>query len=92
MLIIFCTSARKSLFYDKRAGGFLTFLMAVGIFYITSLTPLLLAPVAEVTRFYGFFTVTVSYLGMGLYALIIFILAAAMFALTARFMERKINI
>jgi len=92
MLIIFCTAMRKSVFYNKPAGGLFTFLLAVGIFYITTLTPLLLAPFGDVTRYYAFFTVSVGHLGMGLFALIIFFLAAIMFVFSARLMETKINI
>jgi len=92
MLIIFCRALRKSIFYNKRAGGFLAFLSAVGILYIFSVSALLLAPFGTVTRFYGFFTVTVGYLGMGMYALLMIIFAAVMFVLTAKIMERKMNI
>jgi len=92
MLVIFCRAMRKSTFYNKRAGGFLTFLLAVGILYIFSASPLLLAPFGTVGRFYGFFTVTLGYLGMGMYALLMLIFAAVMFVLTANIMERKMNI
>ena len=92
MFIIFCTTIRKSYFYNKPAGGLFTFLLAVGVLYIFSLTPLILTPFANVTRYYAFFTVTVGYLGMGLYALIIFIITAIMFTLSAYLMENKINI
>ena len=92
MSIIFCKSMRISVFYTKRAGGFLTFLLAVGMFYIISVSPLLLAPFGDVTNFYGFFTVTVGYLGMGMFALLLFIFSAVLFFLSSRLMENKINI
>jgi len=92
MIIVFCCALRKSIFYSKRLGGLLTFLSAVGIFYLTSLTPVLLAPFGVVTWFYGFITVTIGYLGMGMYAVIILLLTAAMFILSSRLMERKLNI
>jgi len=92
MLIMFCKTVRKSVFYNKPAGGFLAFLLAVGIFYLSTVSALLLVPFGTVTRFYGFFTVSVGFLGMGLYALLHLIFAAIMFYLTYRLMERKMNI
>jgi len=92
MLIIFCRAFRKSILYTNRAGGFLAFLAGVGIFYLSTVSILLLAPFGTVTWFYGFITVTVGFLGMGMYALLILIFAAVMFVLTSRLMERKMNI
>ena len=92
MLIMFCRTVRKSVLYNKHAGGFLTFLIAFGIFYLSSASALLLAPFGTVTRIYMFFTVTVGLFGMGMYALLLLIFAAVMFYLTSRLMERKMNI
>jgi len=92
MLIMFCKTFRKSVLYNKHAGGFLAFLIAVGIFYLSTTSALLLAPFGSVTRLYVFFTVNVGFLGMGLYALLHLIFAAVMFYLTSRLMERKMNI
>jgi len=91
-LILFCIAMRKSVFYSKPAGGLLTFLLVLGVLYIISVSPLLLAPFATVSRFYLFFTVSVGFLGMGLYALLLLIFSAVMFALTSYLYERKINI
>jgi len=92
MLIMFCRAFRKSVLYTKRAGGFLAFLVGIGIFYLLTVSSLLLAPFGTVTWLYGFITVTVGYLGMGMYALLILIFAAVMFVLTSRLLERKMNI
>jgi len=92
MLIMFCRAFRKSVLYSRHAGGFLAFLAGVGIFYLSTVSVLLLAPFGTVTWFYGFITVTVGYLGMGMYALLILIFAAVMFVLTSRLIERKMNI
>ena len=91
-LILFCVAVRKSVLYSKPAGGFLTFLLAVGILYAVSVSQLVLAPFATVARFYVFITVTVGSLGMGLYALLLLIFAAVLFTLTSHLFERKINI
>ena len=92
MLIIFGIAMRKSVFYSKRAGGLLAFLVAFGVYYLSTVSGLLVAPFGHVSFFFGFITVTVGYLGMGMYALLILLFAAAMFVLTARLMERKINL
>ena len=92
MLIIFGITMRKSVFYNKRAGGLLAFLSALGVWYLSTFTALLVAPFGHVSFFFGFITVTVGHLGMGLYVLLILLLAVAMFVLSARLMERKMNI
>ena len=92
MLIIFCFAIRRSVFYNKPAGGFLTFLVAIGVLYLSTVSALLLAPFGHVSRSYLFFTVTVGQLGMGMHALLTFIFAAVLFVLTSRLIERKINL
>jgi len=92
MVIVFCKAVRRSLFYTVPAGGLLTFLLGVGIFYMTTVSTLLLAPFGVVTRYSVFFTVTVGNLGISMYALLMLIISAILFILTSRLMERKINI
>jgi len=92
MLVIFCCTIRKSVFFSKPAGGFLTFLVAVGILFIANISTLLLAPFGYVSRLFIFFTVTVGFLGFGMYALLQLIFAAVLFVLTTRLLERRINI
>jgi len=83
---------RKSVFYSKKSGGFLAVLTGAAVFYIASLTPLLVAPFGSISMFLGFITVNVGNLGMGIYTLIQFILAAILFFITSNLMERKLNI
>jgi len=90
--IMFCLAMRKSVFYNSRVGALFTFLLAVGLFYVYSISPLLLIPFGDVTFWYGFITVTVGYLGMGMYAVLTLIFAAVLFVLTSRLFERKVNI
>jgi len=92
MLIIFCKAMRKSIFFSKTAGGLLTFLTGVGVFYLMTLSPLLVAPFGDVSFFYGFITVTVGNLGMGMYTIIMFMISAALFLLSSKLFERKINL
>jgi len=92
MTVIFCVSMRKSLFYQKRGGGWLTALLALGVAYAVSLSSLLLAPFGDVERQGIFFTVTPNGLGNVLYILLILLEAAALFVLTSKLLERRINI
>jgi len=92
MVILFCITMGKSVFYQKRGGGWLTALLAVGIAYAVSLSPLILTPFGDVERFGAFFTVTPNAVGNVLYILLILLEAAALFILTSRLLERRINI
>ena len=92
MVILFCITMRKSVFYQKRGGGWLTALLAVGIAYAVSLSQLILAPFGDVERYGVFFTVTPSAVGNILYILLILLEAAALFILTSKLLERRINI
>ncbi len=92
MIILFCVAAKKSLFYQKPAGGLMTALLAIALGYVVSLTPLLLAPMSAVSRLGIFFTVNSNSTGAAIYALLLFLESAVLFVLTARLMERKINI
>jgi len=90
--ILLCVAVRKSWLYDKRAAGLLTALFAIGIAYVTSISPLLLVPFGVVNRLGLFITITLTQAGSILYTLLVLIEAAALFALTSRLMERKLNL
>jgi len=92
MIIMACVAAGKSLFYGKRGGKLLTALFAIGIIYVVSASPLLLAPLGGVSRFGPFFTITLGQAGLVCYVVLLLVQAAALFVLTARLLERKINI
>jgi len=92
MMILFCEAMKKSVFYSKPAGGLLTGLLVVALIYVVSLSALLVAPFGTLTRFAVFFTVSVGPLGAGMYALVLLIQAAVLCVLTAKLLERKINI
>jgi len=92
MVILFCISARKSLLYNKPAGGLLTAALAAGIAFVINLSPFLLAPFGEISRFYVFFTITLGRVGSVLFVLLMLIEAAALFVLTSKLLERKVNI
>lgn len=92
MIILFCVSVRKSLLYNKPAGGLLTAVLALVIVYLVSLSELLLAPFGTVTRLGVFFTVSIGTLGTGFYVLLVLIEAAVLYIFTSKLLERKVNI
>ena len=92
MIIVFIVTMRKSVFYQKHAGGILTALAAVGTVYVVTLTNILLAPFGTVSRWGIHFTITLGGTGQIMYVLLTFIQAAALFVITSKLMERKINI
>jgi len=93
MIILFCLTMKKSVFYQKRGGWLLTALLAVGIVYLATLTSLFLIPFGTV-YFFGkvFILVTVGDLGMAFYVLLKLLEAVALFVVTSKLMERSMNI
>jgi len=92
MIIMFCISVRKSALYNKPAGGLLAALLALGLFYAVTLSSFILAPFGVVSRFGIFFTITLGGVGMAVFALLLLIEAAALFILTSKLLERKVNL
>jgi hypothetical protein len=92
MIILSCIVVKKTVFYQKRAGGFLTALFALGIIYLLSLTSFLIAPFGYVTRDLWYFTIHIGGPGIIAYSILIIIQAFALFFVSANLMERKLNI
>jgi len=92
MVIMFCISVRKSVLYNKPAGGLLTALLALGLSYVVTLSSFILAPLGAISRFGIFFTITLGGGGMAVYALLLLAEAAALFVLTSKLLERKVNL
>jgi hypothetical protein len=92
MIILFCIAMRKSVFYQKPAGWLLAVLTGFGVFYLVSVSTLLLAPFGVVSRYWWFFNITLGGAGLIMYILLTLIQAAVLFVLTSRLMERKMNI
>jgi len=92
MVIISGVAVKKSLFYQKRGGGVLTVLMALGIICIINASPLLLAPFGEVYRWGLHFTVVLGRLGLAMSVPLLLIQTAVLFVITSKLMERKINL
>ena len=93
MIILFCVTMRKSLFFKTHAPGFLSFLLAVGCVYIISLMQLVLVPFCEVSRIGFIITITpVSPSVLPLFALLALLEATVLFVITSKLLERKINL
>jgi hypothetical protein len=92
MVILFCVTAHKSLFFGKTAGGLLTAALAVGLIYVLQAMGILLAPFGEVVRWGFYITVTVGRAGMVANGILGLLQAAALFCATTALMERKMNL
>lgn len=93
MIILFCVTAKKSFLFKLPASGFLAFLLACGCFYAVSVLQLVLAPISEVQRF-GFL-IMITPLSSAAYPVLIILTlleAAALFVITSKLMERRINL
>ena len=91
-VVVFSAVAGKSILYKKPASGFLSFLLACGCFYLWSLLNLILAPFGSLERFGVFFTVNLNGAGVIPLILLTALEATGLFVLTAKLLERKINI
>ena len=91
-IIIFCVTMKKSIFFKIPASGFLSFLLAVGCFYASSLLQLILSPFCEVTRIGLTFIMTPGTSLIPFFILLTLLEAAGLFVLTAKLLERKINL
>ncbi|MCL2809882.1 MAG: hypothetical protein FWD24_07450, partial [Treponema sp.] len=93
IIILFCVSAKKSIFYSKPASGLLAFLLALGCFYAISLLQLLLVPFASIQVFA--LTITLSPVNPAMYpfhTILTIMEIIVLFYLTAKLLERKVNI
>jgi hypothetical protein len=93
MIILFCVTAKNSILYKLPVSGLLALLLAIGCIYIISLLQLILAPLG-VIQTYGLFIVLSfsSRAALPLYAMLVLLEAAALFVLTAKLLERRLNI
>jgi hypothetical protein len=92
MVILFCQTAKKSILFGIPASRLLAFLLACACIYVISLLQLVLFPFGTVER-YGLLIILI--LGnnvLPFYALLMLLEAAALFVITSKLMERKINL
>ena len=92
MFITACIVVKRSIFYQKSAGVLLTALCAIGALYVFSLSNFLLVPFGYVSRDLWFFTVSIDGSASIAYGILTLIQAFALFLVSAKLMERKLNI
>jgi hypothetical protein len=92
MIILFCITAKKSIFFKLPVSGLLSFLLACACCYVISLLQLVLIPFGGVERYGLLIILNLGNNGLPFYALLILLEAAALFVTTSKLMERKINL
>ncbi|MCL2018262.1 MAG: hypothetical protein FWG70_00760 [Oscillospiraceae bacterium] len=93
VLDFFWYATRGSIFFKKPLSWLWAFLLCLGCLYVVSLSWLILAPLATISRWGIFFTVTLNgAAGIAACTLLILGAAAALFILTAKLTERRLNI
>ena len=92
MIILFCVTAKKSIFYKTPASGLLAFLLACACFYCVSLLLLVLAPFGSVQRYGIFIIITLGGSALPFFILLLLLEAAGLFIVTSKLMERRMNI
>jgi len=92
MVILFCQTAKKSVLFGIPASRLLAFLLACVCFYVISLLQLLLIPFATVQRQGLLILLNLGSNALPFYALLTLLEAAALFVMTSKLMERKINL
>ena len=93
MIIMFCVTAKKSIFYRMPASGLLSFLLACACFYVANLLLLVLAPLSEVHRVLFFIILSpTSRLAFPVVVVFTLLEAGALFVLTSKLLERKVNL
>ena len=91
-LILFCITAKRSIFFKKPASGLLCFLLACACLYVMSLVQMILAPFGTVARYGLIFIISFGSEVLPFYILLIFLEAAVLFVLASKLLERRVNI
>jgi hypothetical protein len=92
MVIIFCITVKMSILYKTPASGLLTFLLACACFYVVSLLQLVLIPFGIVDHYGLLIILQLGNNVLPFYALLTLLEAAALFVITSKLMERRINL
>jgi hypothetical protein len=92
MVILFSQTAKKSILFNFPASRLLAFLLACACFYVVSLLQLILIPFGTVERYGLLILLTLGNNALPFYALLTLLEATALFVITSKLMERKINL
>jgi hypothetical protein len=93
LIILFCITAKKSVFFNLPASGVLAFLAGIGVMYAFSLSQILLVPFGVYERWMMFVNITISTpFGLLAYGILMLMFSAVLFAVTANLLEKRVNI
>jgi hypothetical protein len=93
MIILFCVTSKMSIFYRLPGATLLSLLLACACFYANNILQLVLAPFGTVELFGIYIIITVSgKIGLPVFTFLTLAEAAALFYLTSKLMERRMNI
>jgi len=92
MVILFCQTAKKSILFGIPANRLLAFLLACACIYVISLLQFVLLPFGTVERYGLLILLNLGRNALPFYALLTLLEAAALFVITSKLMERKINL
>jgi hypothetical protein len=91
-VVVFCVALKNSLLYKMPAGWILAVFAGFGVFWVFSLADLVMIPFGGVQMHGMLINITVVGAGYPIYVALTFLKAAAVFVLTAKLMERRVNI
>ena len=93
MVIMFCVTAKKSIFYTLPASGFLALLLACACFYANNLLQLFLVPFSDIQRHLFFIILTPeSKIMFPVLILLTLLEAGVLFVLSSKLLERRVNL
>jgi len=92
MVILFCITAAKSIFFKMRISGLLAFLLGCACFYVVNLLSLILAPFGEVQRLLFFIMITITPTAVPVLILLFLLEVCILFVITSKLLERKVNL
>jgi len=92
MVILFCITVKKSILFSTPASGLLAFLFACACFYVISLLQMVLVPFGTVQRHGLLIFLNLGSNALPFYVLLTLLEAIALFVVTSKLLERKINL
>jgi hypothetical protein len=95
LALFFARAMRASVFHSVTGGGILAVLCAAAAVYVLSLIDFALLPMGTLRRYQMFFIITLHFglnWSMAAFLLLSLIQCAVLFAVTARLIERRINL
>jgi len=92
MIILFYITVKNSILYKFPASKLLAFLLTCACIYVITLLQLVLVPFSTVERYGLMIILNLGRNALPFYVLLILLEASALFVITSKLMERKINL